>query len=186
MEGEVEQQISPTPPLYLYLYAFFSLCLTKGLTMSRSVLNVLDTIMGTGFALLWSKILESSLWVTETKETRLVWITLLALKDSKGIVQSSVIGLADRAKVSLDECREALRVLTSPDEHDTSGVKNGIRLEVIQGGWQIVNHELYRFSTEAKREYWKEQKRKQRAVKGGPLPGEATFCKTGEMPHEYR
>ena len=147
--------------------------------------------MSGGFALLWSKILDSSLWIKESKETRLVWVALLAMKNSEGIIHASVVGLADRAKVSVGECRKALKVLLSPDKDDTSGVDNGRRLREMQGGWQIVNHDLYRFSTEAKREFWREQKRKQRqqakqSTSSGPLPGERLFEKTGDMPHEYR
>lgn len=117
----------------------------------------------TGFSLLWGTILNSSIWVKETKETRLVWITMLAMKDFEGVVKSSFVGLADRAKVSEDECRAALEVLTSPDPNDTSGVDEGRRLVVVPGiGWRVVNHDLYRFSTEAKRAFWRETKQRQR------------------------
>lgn len=119
----------------------------------------------TGFTLLWSKILHSSLWVKESKETRLVWITLLALKNSKGVIQSSVVGLADAAKVTTDECREALKVLLSPDPDDTSGVEEGRRIREVEGGWQIINNDKYRFSTEAKREFWRENKAEYRKRK---------------------
>lgn len=131
-----------------------------------------------GFALLWGKILQSSIWVKESKETRLVWITLLAMKDFEGKILSSVIGLADRAKVSPDECRAALAVLLAPDPDDTSGVENGVRIREIAGGWQVVNHDLYRFSTEAKREFWRQSKAEQRkkkkrpARRSKPSPGE--------------
>lgn len=114
--------------------------------------------------MLWGKILHSSLWVRESKETRLVWITLLAMKDSGGVVQASVVGLADAAKVTAAECREAIRVLMSPDPDDTSKVEEGRRIREVPGGWQIINHDLYRFSTEAKREMWRQQKAEQRAL----------------------
>lgn len=141
-----------------------------------------------GFALLWGKILESSLWVTESKETRLVWITLLAMKNSSGQVFASEVGLADRAKVSLDECRKALKVLKAPDKNDTSGVEGGRRIRDITGGWEVVNHDLYRFSTDAKREVWrldKEERRRREKIrklrkklsKGRPLPGEEEYVK---------
>ncbi len=116
-----------------------------------------------GFALLWGKILDSSVWVKESKETRLVWITMLAMKNADGMIFASVIGLADRAKVSPDECRTALQIFLSPDPDDTSKVEDGRRIREIQGGWQIINHDLYRFSTEAKREFWRQQKAEQRA-----------------------
>lgn len=139
-----------------------------------------------GFALLWGKILDSSIWIKESKETKLVWITMLAMKDSEGRIQASIIGLADRAKVSVEECKEALRVFLSPDPDDTSKVEDGIRIREIAGGWEIINHDLYRFSTEAKREFWRQEKEKQRAASkdrkrkrpfknGKPLAGENRF-----------
>lgn len=117
-----------------------------------------------GFALLWGKILESSLWVSESKETRLVWITILAMKNSDGVIQASVVGLADRAKVSPGECRSALKVLMAPDPDDTSKVEGGRRIREIPGGWQVINNDLYRFSTEAKREFWRVTKAEQRRL----------------------
>lgn len=112
--------------------------------------------------MLWGKILDSSIWVKESKETRLVWIALLAMKDSEGKVMAAVVGLADRAKVEPEECKVALKVLLSPDPDDSSGVEQGRRIREIPGGWQIVNHDLYRFSTETKREFWRMQKAEQR------------------------
>jgi hypothetical protein len=107
-----------------------------------------------------------------------VWITLLALKDKDGMVQSSVVGLAYTAKVSLAECEAALLVLSSPDKNDTSKVDEGRRIREVKGGWQIINHELYQFSTEEKREYWRQKKAAERARKprrsrqnNGPMPG---------------
>ncbi len=123
-----------------------------------------------GFALLWSKTLDSSLWINESKETRLVFVTLMMMKDSDGIVQSSVVGLANRARVTMAECKAALKVLLSPDKDDTSKVDNGRRIREVPGGWQLVNHDLYRFSTEAKREFWRTQKAEQRARAAGAMP----------------
>lgn len=127
--------------------------------------------------MLWSKILESSLWVRESKETRLLWITLLAMKNSRGQIFASRVGLADRAKISVEECLKSLKVLMAPDPYDSSGVEEGRRIREIPGGWEIVNHDLYRFSTDAKREFWRVQKSNQREVlkktklrkKGGSL-----------------
>lgn len=143
-----------------------------------------------GFALLWGKILDSSIWVKESKETRLVWITMLAMKNADGMIFASVIGLADRAKVSPDECRKALNIFLNPDPDDTSKVEEGRRIREIAGGWQIINHDLYRFSTEAKREFWRTQKAEQRAVdaikklKRKRKPIEALSMRHGPSPGE--
>lgn len=163
-----------------------------------------------GFALVWSKMLDSSIWINESKETRLVWVTLLMMKDFNGIVQASVVGLADRAKVSKEECQTALKIFLSPDPDDTSKVEEGRRIREVPGGWEIVNHDHYRFSTEAKREFWRLEKEKQREKKkkleeakarkknknnggaSGPLGGEGTAIavseKTGQeivQPNEH-
>lgn len=149
--------------------------------------------MSDGFCLLWDKILQSSLWVKESKETRLVWITLLAMKNKDGRVMSSLVGLADQAKVSVKECKAALKVLKSNDRDDTSGVEGGKRIREIHGGWEIVNHDLYRFSTEAKRELWRQEKAEQRrkqaekeerlkaiSSRRGPTAAERNYEKNGE------
>jgi hypothetical protein len=140
--------------------------------------------MSAGFALLWSKILDSSIWL-ESKEARLVWITMLAMKDSEGRVIAAPGMLAHRARVEEEACEEALRVFMEPDAQSGSKVEDGRRIRVIEGGWQIINHEQYRFSTEAKREFWKEQKRQQREamkkpqppVRGRQLAGESAYLK---------
>lgn len=138
------------------------------------------------FALLHSSILNSSIWIKESKETRLVWVTILASKDKDGVVLSSVVGLADRAKVTPDECREALRIFLAPDPDDTSKVEEGRRLREVPGGWQVVNNELYRFSNLERRELWRQQKEAQRAAdalkkrKPRPLKGEVPYLKACE------
>jgi hypothetical protein len=143
----------------------------------------------TGFTMLWSKTLDSSVWRRESKETRLVWVTMLMMKDAEGVVHSSKVGLADRARVTDAECEEALRVLLAPDANDTSGVEEGRRIREVAGGWQVVNHDVYRFSTEAKREFWRATKAAQRkkleprAKKGKPLPGEEAYVRGYEAGH---
>ena len=129
------------------------------------------------FSLLHGSILNSSVWVLGSKEERLVWITILAMKDREGVVKSSMVGLADRAKVTLKECSAAVEKFLEPDLHDTSKVEQGRRLKVLPGGWKVVNHEYYRYSSEERREAWRLNKAKQRARAakdegGGPLPGE--------------
>jgi len=114
-----------------------------------------------GFTLLWSKILDSSIWM-ESKETRLVWITMLAMKDAEGVVLAAPANLAHRARVSDDECQAALHVFLNPDKQTPNAPHEGRRIREVPGGWVILNHDVYRFSTEAKREFWRQQKAAQR------------------------
>jgi hypothetical protein len=84
------------------------------------------------------------------------------MKDREGNVTASVPGVAHRARVTLAECQAALKKFESPDPMDTSKVEQGIKIKPIPGGWQVVNHEMYQFSTEARREMWRQNKEMQR------------------------
>ena len=68
----------------------------------------------TGFTKLFGSIVASTIW-RESKEVKIVWITMLALKNKNHIVEASLPGLADLARVTIDECKEALKVLSKPD-----------------------------------------------------------------------
>jgi hypothetical protein len=115
------------------------------------------------FAKLSSTIIGSSIW-QEDNATRIVWITMLALKDRDGIVRAAIPGLANIANVSLDECKAALEKLLSPDEYSRTPDNEGRRIEVVQGGWRLLNHELYRDmeSTEKRRADAARRKREER------------------------
>lgn len=107
-----------------------------------------------GYVKVFEEIVRSTIW-REPDETRLVWITMLAIADRHGEVRSSLPGLADTARVSLDACREALKVLSAPDEYSRSQEFQGRRIEECDGGWRILNYEKYRnrFSREERNEY---------------------------------
>lgn len=96
-----------------------------------------------GYTKLHGSILDSSVW-REAKEIRLVWVTLMAMADRYGVVNSSVPGLADRARVSLDECLEALERFKSPDKWSRSKEFEGRRIEETDGGWILLNYGKYR------------------------------------------
>lgn len=103
---------------------------------------------------LFQSILDSTVW-QEDLPTKVVWITLLAMKDRYGYVGASVPGLAKRAGVSLEECERALEKFRKPDGYSRTKAFEGRRIEDAQGGWQVLNHEFYRakMSPEDRREY---------------------------------
>lgn len=105
-----------------------------------------------GFTKLFSTIIGSTVW-REDDQTRLVWITMLALADRNGDVCASLPGLADFARVHLDKVRDALQKFQAPDEYSRTPDNDGRRISVIHGGWHILNYELYRVtqSSEEKR-----------------------------------
>ncbi len=112
---------------------------------------------------LFSHIVHSTIW-REPDHVRIVWVTMLALKDTHGDVMASVPGLADAARVTEEQCEDALRRLLAPDPRSRSKDLEGRRLVEIDGGWHCVNHEKYKrmMSIEDRRERDRERKRAER------------------------
>lgn len=119
-----------------------------------------------GYTKLFGSIVASTIW-REEKETKIVWITMLAMADRWGDVQASIPGLADLARVSVAEARKAIVVLSSPDPDSRTEDNEGRRIEAIDGGWRLINYEKYRakMSAEDRREYLREKQREHRAKK---------------------
>ena len=110
---------------------------------------------------LYQRILQSSVWKCSS-DVRIVWITLLALKDGDGMVKGTAGWLADQARVSDEVCEEALRIFSSPDARSRTGDNEGRKIKAVEGGWVILNHLLYRDGMEETREKWRRQKQAQR------------------------
>ena len=106
------------------------------------------------FTKLFNSILDSTIW-QEPLETKVVWITMLAMVDRNGEVHASIPGLAKRAGVTLQQCNAALACLESPDKYSRTKDHEGRRIGEIDGGWQLLNHAKYRalLSAEERREY---------------------------------
>jgi hypothetical protein len=113
---------------------------------------------------LFSSILTSSVW-SENANTRLVWITLLALADKDGYVRASPSGLARLANVPADDCRAALQLFLSPDAESGTKDDDGRRIGEVEGGWHILNYGKYRSiqDVEARKAQWREYAAKRRA-----------------------
>ena len=92
---------------------------------------------------LFSSITDSSIWC-EDNETRLVWVTMLAMADKHGHVIASLPGLAHRARVPLEAAERAVRKFCEPDCHSQSRESEGRRVRVIDRGWALINHAKFR------------------------------------------
>lgn len=88
---------------------------------------------------LFSRIVTSSVW-GEKHHVRIVWVTMLAMKDRDGFVGGTVPGLARMAVVTMAECREALQVLGEPDEESNNKEHEGRRISAVDGGWMVLGH----------------------------------------------
>ena len=96
-----------------------------------------------GYTKLWASLIQSTVW-REDMHVKVVWITMLALADQHGLVMASVPGLADAARVSVEQCVDALAHLSAPDEWSRTKEHEGRRVEAIDGGWLLLNHSKYR------------------------------------------
>jgi len=90
-----------------------------------------------------ASITDSTIW-REPHATRIVWITMLAMADKRGRVFASIPGLADRARVTFEECESALKSFLSPDPYSRTPDYEGRRIERIDGGWRLFNYEKHR------------------------------------------
>jgi hypothetical protein len=122
-----------------------------------------------------NSILTSTVWM-ESNETRIVWLTLLAMCDKNGEVQASIPGLANVARVTVQECETAIELFLSPDPYSRTKEDEGRRIEEIDGGWLLLNHEKYRGlasnddqkakAAERQRRWRERQKRNGKSVTG--------------------
>jgi hypothetical protein len=95
---------------------------------------------------------------------RIVWVTMMALADKDGIVWASVPGLAQQAKVGLQDCQNAIDLFLQPDSYSRSKESEGRRIEEVDGGWRLLSYGKYRdmMSRSDRRDYWREKKKEAR------------------------
>lgn len=107
-----------------------------------------------GYTKLFNSILHSTIW-SEPNETRILWITMLAMADKEGKVNASIPGLARMAGITVEQTQAGLERFLSPDEFSRTPEHEGRRIESIQGGWFLLNHPKYRalMSLEERKEY---------------------------------
>lgn len=112
---------------------------------------------------LFHRILSSSIWEEDDK-TRLVWITLMASTDSSGCVIGTLAKLARDARVDVESCQRAIDKFLAPDPSSLTAAHEGRRIELVEGGWRLLNHEKYRLMMDAerKREYFRNKRREYR------------------------
>lgn len=119
-----------------------------------------------GYTKLFHSIIFSTIW-QESLETKVLWITMLAMKDADGKVLCSIPGLAKAAGLTVDETLVGLDKFKSPDIYSSSKEQEGRRIEEIEGGWFVINHYKYLedLSLEDRRAYWAMKKREARGRK---------------------
>ena len=134
-----------------------------------------------GYTKLFNEIIMSTVW-REPNHIRILWITMLALKDQYHTINASLPGLADAARITIKECEEALKVLSEPDPHSRTKEFSGRRIESCDGGWLILNGEKYRnkMSADERREY---KRIKQRGYRKQQKEQDASGQSSGQNGH---
>lgn len=107
-----------------------------------------------GYTKLFESIVTSTIW-QEDLATKVVWVTMLALKNGRHEVEASIPGLAHVAGVTIEQCEAALVKFQSPDPYSRNKSYEGRRIEAVDGGWRILNGPIYQtmLSAEDRREY---------------------------------
>lgn len=135
---------------------------------------------------LWSGIVNSSAWGLEN-HVRILWVTMLALKDRNQMVYGNAYGLARQANLSEQETIEALKVLESPDNHRIEKQEfDGRRIARVENdgnliGWLILNGRKYQDLMgaawrRAYRREWMRQFREKKDEKGRKTLEEKVAC----------
>ena len=88
-------------------------------------------------------ILDSSLWI-EDAATRIVFITMLAMCDPKGLCAATASGIARRANLPLNQVRDAVAQLEAPDAESRTVEHEGRRIQRVDGGYLVLNYVKYR------------------------------------------
>lgn len=99
--------------------------------------------MNGGFVKIYGSLVFSSVW-RESKDTKILWVTMLALADPTGFVEGSVSGIAHVAGLTREECVASLDSLMKPDPDSKTPDNEGRRIEAVARGWRILNYEMYR------------------------------------------
>lgn len=124
--------------------------------------------MSDGYTKLFSDIVDSSIWDEDAAICK-VWVTLLALSNAEGFVRGSVPWLANKSKVSVDVCQQALTKFTSPDPISRTLDNEGRRIQAVDSGWIVLNHHIFRsrsgLSQDPRRAYQREWMRKKRLIR---------------------
>lgn len=97
------------------------------------------------WAPLWNGIVTSSLWQEEPDHVRIVFVTMLAVKDADHVVRKTAYELGKLAHKPEEEVLDALKILCSPDKHRMEKQEyDGRRVKSVEEGYLILNGEKYR------------------------------------------
>ncbi len=119
-----------------------------------------------GYTKLFSQIVTSTIW-QEPNDCRVLWITMLALKDDKSLCPATVPYLAKACNLSIEQTETYLEQFQNPDPYSRSQEFEGRRIRKVDGGWLILNGQKYRDALRSfeRKDYIREKVREHRVNK---------------------
>lgn len=143
---------------------------------------------------LFSHIVDSSLWA-QADSVRIVFVTLIAIKDSDQVARVSAYALGRKCWPNESDVRgterralEALKVLSEPDtQRVEKQAYDGRRIQKVEDGYLILNGLHYedlmrKYSERARKAKWARDNRAKKTSK--PLNGERAYVKAVENGNE--
>jgi len=122
----------------------------------------------TGYTKVFGSMLDSTVWLL-SKEARILWLTMLLMKDRDQMVRAAIPGLAMRARLTLEETLSALKELGKPDQYSQNQEYEGRRVVEVEKGatWLVVSGAKYRdlMNREERLEYKRKKQAEYRARK---------------------
>lgn len=122
--------------------------------------------MAQGYTKLFQEIVTSTIWQAPNN-CRVLWVTMLALKDKDHICRATVPFLAKACDISVEECQGYIDQFCQPDPHSRSKNDEGRRIIQVDEGFFIINGEKYRnlLRHEERKEYVRQKVAEHRARK---------------------
>lgn len=124
------------------------------------------------FAKVFSQIFDST--IAEDYRVRHIFMDLLVMADSDGVVDKTPQAISRVANVPLDQVQMALAILAKPDAFSRTKDHDGCRIQLIDTdrdwGWLIVNYSKYRDIRDeearriANRSYKREERKRKRQI----------------------
>jgi hypothetical protein len=132
--------------------------------------------MANMFAKVFSQIFDST--IAEDYKVRHVFMDLLVMSDSDGVVDKTPEAISRIANVPLDQVKAGLFALAQPDLKSRTKEHDGCRIQLIDEnrdwGWRIVNFQKYREIRDeearriANRSYKRDQRRRSKESAASP------------------
>lgn len=116
------------------------------------------------YTCIFNDVLRSRVWAA-SPAIRAVWLWLRLSADPEGFVCATTAGIAVSARVELEEARQALELLESPDpDAEPDDPFQGRIIEKVPRGWRVLCQELERElarheAEKARKRRWAKRKR---------------------------